>query len=374
MEIYDFLSIACTFQHSKHAELAANYFVDYLNYINTDILEFCFFLKQNNKSELNYIGNFLSQIFEYYSGFVEQLLSVTYIDSLTRVGDVHNQGKSTTLVISGKEKFILKPVSTEMLSILNGIYIFLNNYENFCFETLDITILNSNLSKIAYVENANCENNQKYAYHWGALLFILTCIRGIDFHSENILCSSSIPVIVDCESLFYPIIFNIKPYDYTATSLLINNTIHFVSYKEEIKSGIEGAYRAVNEAPLFFIELIKKNYQKRKRMIFKPTRYYFTLLKNSTHPKFLLDKEKRKTYLHESLTGSHFISKTIIDSEVNELMQFDIPYFFHENNYLYNSKGILIEQNIIKNSDEVMLEDVKNLFNFKHNLLTKLGL
>ena len=49
-------------------------------------------------------------------------------------------------------------------------------------------------TKIEYIKNSQCIDSQKFSHHYGALIFTLVLLRGVDFHSEiNDLSNLDIP-------------------------------------------------------------------------------------------------------------------------------------------------------------------------------------
>lgn len=134
-------------------------------------------------------------------------------------------------------------------------------------------------SYIEYIENESPKDIKKFSYHYGAILFILTLLRGTDFHSDNILCKSSIPIIVDYETLFYPEIDGFKDYSVEATSLIKtknnNHTVmnYYELHMELVIDGINSACKIIKANIYSVCSLINKYHDVKTRVILKPTSF-----------------------------------------------------------------------------------------------------
>ena len=80
----------------------------------------------------------------------------------------------------------------------------------------------------------------------------------------------------------------------------------------------------------------------RTRAIFRNTSDYGKFLQASTNPKYLFSEKKREN-LFSILYESKHIEQIIVDSEIKDLMNGDIPYFSMDpNGNVYNSLGTVI--------------------------------
>lgn len=371
------------FIKKKHEDFSINSCINYLNYINKNILtSLNYFKNKEIKDCVSKIEKIIIKFFINHSNYFKSIINHknNHVHCISRLGDIHQKGKCTTLVEYENKKIIVKPVHLSFLEVINNLLSLFNNSKNFEFYILKIISNNSAYSKVEYIDNDKSINKEKFSYHYGALIFILVLLRGVDFHSDNIFCVSSTPVVVDCESLFYPIIQDIKSYDITATSL-IPTSFHSKSImenlslsKDNIINGIQKAYKLIKSNKEYLIGIIKDNYQLNCRLIFKPTHYYYSLLANSTHSILLVNPEKRINYLKKSLQGNHKIYKAIISSELDDLFRLEIPYFSFDDGKLFNSKKLEIHQNFITSSLDEIMKYIENLDNFKHKLIQKITL
>ena len=358
--------------------ITTNFYINYLNTLNKDILPALTYLESNRVFSSETIEKVIDRIFKKHKEYLDFIFNDHKVDKISRLGDMHRKGRCTLLVETKTDKFICKPVDIDLIVTINSILSLLNNSGIFDVVFLNILSKHKKYTKINYIQNDQCINSAKFSHHYGALIFTLTLLRGVDFHSENIFCISSVPVIIDCESLFYPTILNTKPYDVTATSL-IPTTLNSNSLIQKLKlsryhinQGIIAAYNVFKNQKIKLANIITNNSEKKIRMIFKPTHYYYSLLKNSTHPTFLINKKKQQNYLNDSLLGQHEISKAIIHSEIADLSSLDIPYFYFQNNKLFNADDREIKQNFLQSSIDTIVHDVFDLDQFKSNLIKKM--
>lgn len=360
--------------------LVTEFYNNYLIDLNKDIFCALNYFKEKKQLDLYHcLKNRIETIQRNGIGYLDVIINDYDVKKISQLGDMHNKGKCTVLIETDLEKFICKPVvNTELMIFHQEILKILNFKGDFDFGLLTINTKNHGYSRIEYIENEPCKDINKFAYHYGSLLFVLVLLKGVDFHSENIFCVDSSPVVIDCESLFYPIISNAKPYDVTATSLIqtksnLRSTMQSLQLPfDQIKKGINSAYHLIKENELIFRKMILTYSEKRRRMIFKPTNYYYTILKNSTHPSLMIDIKKRSLYLRNSLRGTHEISSAIIESEIRDLLNFEIPYFYYENKTLFDSINAEIKQEFLQSSTNEILTDLACLSVFKNNLIKQM--
>lgn len=353
-----------------------NLFIDYINSINSSIFTFAkLLIKKNLIKEQQLLKNTLLPLTSQIKQYTNEINAVYTFDSLTQLGDLHNQGRCTVLAKNREQKIIYKPIPTDMLSFINEAFKLLSSLN---IKTIRFIEKQKDYAIIEYIPPESCLDLNQYAFYYGAMLFMIALLRGIDFHHENFLCVSSTPVVIDCESLLYPVVAETKKYTLEA-SLLIPTTSNQQSVINKMVLPTQDILNGVKEACLSLTTkvdevktLIIKYSKKKNRMIFKPTRFYAAIIKNSTHPNFLLDKNKRKNYILNCLKGSHTISKTIATSEFDELINFNIPYFYKSEKNLYGCDDSIIEQNFITDSTNLIFDSLKNLDTFQLELINQI--
>jgi lantibiotic modifying enzyme len=333
--------------------LIENFSRDYINYVNPDIFKAINFFKKNGMhSELLESRNLESSIINNITKYLDKIIIDYNPKKINRLGDMHSS-KCTLLIEGESNRYIFKPMHCHFLTLINEFFLLFNKLGDFDYYILKIISANENQSQIEFIENEEINNINKFSYHYGGIIFLLTLLRGTDFHSDNIFVVSSTPVIVDFETLFYPRISEFIEYDVTATSLIKTKTNFHVFEAghnlnhEMIVNGINSAYELAEENKETIAKFIDHYHSKSTRVIFKPTSYYFDLLKKSSHPTLLITPNERRNYLVKSLTGKRILSKVIMEYEIEDLMNFDIPSFYFRDSCLYSSKNVLIQQNII---------------------------
>ncbi|MGB6976448.1 MAG: DUF4135 domain-containing protein [Gammaproteobacteria bacterium] len=360
--------------------ISKNFTDEYFNFLNKDVLRSIDFFK--SKGKFLVCKNIKKQLLPAYISQYKYLQAVISNKSKTvavqRLGDMHNGGKCTLLVTIDKDKFIYKPVSVDLLEVLNSVLRVLNTDGFFDFYLLKIVNSSDNLSEIEFINDEKCFDIIRFSYHYGALITVIILLRGVDFHKENLFCVNSTPVVVDCESLFYPELKNIKSYDIYATSMLPTelNTksvmSHFNLSVDKMIDGVKLCCALIKSNVAAIKDLILLGNNNRKRLIFKPTRFYYEVLRASLHPEFLLDYGKRAKYVKECLNGWHRISRFILESEYFDLMNFDIPYFTYYEDELFNSKFKKIPQDFCANGLNEIYLNLDKIESFQEEIVRRL--
>lgn len=338
---------------------------DYLEYINKDILKVMNYYGKNAKLKGCFLRSLFDPLYLDLSRYLSNITNITNATQVSRLGDLHNN-KCTVLVENPRKKVIYKPIPSHFLNLINDIFLLLN-CSDFNFYILKILFEDENGSIIEYINNEDIIDIDNFSYHYGALILLLTLLRGTDFHVDNIFNVSSTPVVIDYETLFYPHIPEYKAYDVTATSLIkternSHSLMNFYKFNiEKIIKGVRSAGRVINKNKKTIVALIETYKNKLTRVIFKPTIYYFTLLKNSTHPLLLIDPDERRKYLENSLSSKMKISCLIRKYEIQDLMEFNIPSFYFKDGNLMTSKETLIHQDIIFSATNKIFEQLDGL-------------
>lgn len=124
----------------------------------------------------------------------------------------------------------------------------------------------------------------------------------------------------------------------------INGTeIEIYSYKEYLLEGFRDTYHAIETHKDKFESLIDLFGSDEVRHVFRPTHVYGKFLDASTHPKYMQrgpDREGLFDYMW-SITEWSDRAHLFVRSEINDLVNHDIPYFTFcaGNKHLYDSAG-----------------------------------
>lgn len=159
-----------------------------------------------------YVNN-IKECIERFARDYEEIIEVfgiggdTLITIETDLGDSHQEGKSVMVFkfSSGKE-ILYKPKSLKLAKHFTELLRWFNS-KGFKYQFKPYRILNfESYSWEEKVENRSCSNNEqleRYHYRLGGLIGVLYLLRGVDFHSENIIAVGEHPTLIDLETLFH---------------------------------------------------------------------------------------------------------------------------------------------------------------------------
>jgi lantibiotic modifying enzyme len=352
--------------------------LDYIQHINKDV--FClidFYKEKNNTLELERIDTIINKLSDNINLYLSNSFDFHHIQKVKRLGDIHVEKICTLLIETINEKFIFKTFHANFIELLNHVFHILNQSEKFNYYLLYHKTEGRNVF-IEYIDNELPKDINKFSFHYGGLILLLTLLRGTDFHADNILCKGSTPVIVDFETIFYPIISIFKKYDVDATSLIrTQHNKHTLMHKfnlnvEYIKQGICACYDIIKNHKKPIKNLIDTYCESPARVIFRPTNFYLELLKKITHPILITHKENKIKYLKNCLNEDKSIISFIIDDEIEDLLQLSIPFFYFHKGGLYSSRKERIQQDKISCSIKNIYESMDNINLIKNEIIDRL--
>ncbi|MGB5981308.1 MAG: type 2 lanthipeptide synthetase LanM family protein [Nonlabens sp.] len=157
-------------------------------------LNFIDFIVEKVNDDLNSISNLL--------GTCATQLKIMFIE--TGKGDPHNLGKSTTIIeFKNNQKVVFKPRSGKIDGAFNRLLDRVN-------QTLDSSLKIPGLIDkgsycyVEFVEHSGVQDlSDIYNYYIeaGILTGLIYCLKGFDFHFENLIACGSHPVLIDLECL-----------------------------------------------------------------------------------------------------------------------------------------------------------------------------
>ncbi|QFQ29000.1 type 2 lanthipeptide synthetase LanM family protein [Bacillus thuringiensis] len=183
-----------------------------LNFENTDyIIDFFFrfpvlfnLLKNEKRKNIN----FIQYIIDSFVTDRKQLSAMN--DRITGLsfnqGDVHLDGRASTIVYIGNRKVLFKPRKADMEKVYRHV---VELYNAKCKSANKIICPNNYYFKdrhwVDFIEHEDCTNNEmiKAFYHnIGVQLAIIYAMNGSDFHCENMIATKQNSIFVDMECLF----------------------------------------------------------------------------------------------------------------------------------------------------------------------------
>ena len=151
------------------------------------------------------------------------------------------------------------------------------------------------------------------------------------------------------------------------------------NYEQDIIEGFEGAYKLVLHNKKWFKEMAKELETLSSRYLVSHTQKYAMLLNSSYPPRVMKDAGDRELLLHILWKGRSFeseVDRRIVDAEIYDLLNGDIPYFyfFMNSTALYDSRGNQIKdffkcppiENIYKRTNDLSEVDLRRQKRFIH--------
>ncbi|WP_336960991.1 type 2 lanthipeptide synthetase LanM family protein [Chryseobacterium contaminans] len=307
------------------------------------------------------------------------------------LGDKHNAHKSVSLIVlKNKNKIIYKPRN---LDIDVFLYQFFSYYNEKCCTNLNIAnSLNKGSygwAKFIYKEKISQDNIKTYFNNFGHLLSVLYVINASDIHYENILSTKNGITLIDCETIFSTILkeddfkyLNVLSVGLLSNKLKIggtyidfggitvlenkkqisslkseeifiddngmynkennvdfsnnietnnNETINIADNIEHIINGFQKSYIFLLENKKELISIFSKIPQTTQiRHLTRHTFVYSHILDQSINPIFLINENKRKSFLKQ-LSLSHKENpylKITYNYDLLALYNNDIPYYY----------------------------------------------
>jgi lantibiotic modifying enzyme len=203
---------------------------------------------------------------------------------------------------------------------------------------------------------ANCRQERDFWFRSGALLYLVYCLGGVDFHAGNIICEGDQPIFVDCETLFHPetplprevrerekglFRTGMLPLDKGSadnvaglgpmTISRVSNPCFASSFdfrSHATIEGFEGMHAFIGNKPNRLLDLLGpagRRGRLRCRILYRPTAQYHSLLQSSCYPSLLKNTARRSASLRQACQRPYMSS--IARREVAALRDLDIPFF-----------------------------------------------
>src|ERR1051325_3780300 len=270
--------------------------------------------------------------------------------------DLHCGNRSVMRVrLSNGEHWYYKPRSgvpermwTHLLSAVNDLPVRIH------FMTIPKVISGRNHCWVEAVSPKACRTKEqaaKFFFKCGVVLYLLHCLRGVDFHAANLVAHASDPVLIDCETLLHPqrdriqgtilatgfLPFRARLQDSQSalgrlesgrhTVRLQNRVVVASDFTEEILAG----FRILGELKKVVVSrtiqhALRKVHLRKTRQLFRATNWYEAVLAISLEFAVLTTGANRWRYLQRLCCRSGGVWRGSL--EALALEQADIPVFY----------------------------------------------
>ena len=326
------------------------------------------------------LGNVTSALLEALDRLVEHRYAIcdallegrrfqTIDDINLSTGDAHNCGRSVTIFHTDAGKLVYKPHD---LRVDEQIYEFVERFFGDFVGIPRAIAFGSQFGVCEFVEKRRAEGEDEAERFWcrmGGLAAFAKLLGSTDLHFQNILCCQTMPYIIDLETMLSPISAERLAYlqsadtrechthslapsllmpsrvEDTEISVLTNTEETGIApvvdgkivtvgpYLSSFMRGYDVVYtrivehkQAIREAVLSFPPDMTV------RIIMRPTRGYWLILKKLYHHSALATTEGRQRSLEtlERIMRESGITAEapIIDSEVEQMRRGDVPFFY----------------------------------------------
>jgi len=288
------------------------------------------------------------------------------------LGDPHNNGRSTCLIITDAGKLVYKPHSLNIDAWIGDFF------DRFFPNIIKLpkTIVCNNYGYSEFIMNSPADTLEKakeYYYHMGVFAVCFHILGGTDMHFENMLAQGSCPTPVDLETIINPgYSVNVATEEekaagvYESVSSLfpirVGNKEISILYAdssencsapvvdgkrlllsdclEDFLNGYRTAYKRTLEIKNELIDHLQEIPVFSVRIILRSTQAYYSLYAKTCSYAWSKD-EQLKEKMFEALKvtcekGDEIANPKILRSETNAIYNADIPYF----HALTNSKTI----------------------------------
>lgn len=204
------------------------------------------------------------------------------------------------------------------------------------------------------------KQREAYDQRFGALMYLVQLLGGVDFHAENVVATGVQPVFVDCETLLHPdtslpATLRLQKQSIFRTGLLplgiTANTNSGYSTSSLPPNGAKPGIFAGRDAPVFpqqvlqgfraMHDFLRADAVRRKRLesilnrfeqhlgrrVYRPSCEYYSILEESVSPSLLRNGLDRSIYLFACCMRVTR-SKRRLCAEISALEDCDIPVFY----------------------------------------------
>jgi lantibiotic modifying enzyme len=293
----------------------------------------------------------------------------TVDDVALSTGDAHNRGRSVTIFTTDAGKLVYKPHD---LRVDEQLYKFVERFFGDFVGVPHAIAFGSQFGVCEFVEKRRAEGEreaERFWYHMGGLAAFAKLLGSTDLHFQNILCCQTMPYIIDLETMLSPISADRLAFLQSADtrechthslapSLLMPSRVEDMElsvltnteeggiapvvdgkivtvrpYLPAFKQGYSVIYARIVEQKQAIREAISSfPSDMTVRIVLRATRGYWLMLQKLYHHSALASPANRQRSL-ETLDrilreSDVTVEAPIIDSEVAQMRQGDVPYFY----------------------------------------------
>jgi lantibiotic modifying enzyme len=204
---------------------------------------------------------------------------------------------------------------------------------------------------------AGRRQEQDFWFRGGALLYLVHCLHGVDFHAGNLVCRGDQPVFIDCETLGHPEtvmpgkvaleerglfrtgILPLRAARVDSVAALGITTLRRISGKQPRTgcvipgSAVANGFRSMDSflkgesRPNGILPWIQRQLSRHQcRVVYRPTAHYYSILLHSFSPRLLREEGSRSAFLVRACRAPH-LAWHITRREALALQNLDIPLF-----------------------------------------------
>lgn len=204
---------------------------------------------------------------------------------------------------------------------------------------------------------AGRKQEKDFWFRGGALLYLVHCLRGVDFHAGNLVCRGDQPIFIDCETLGHPetkipgkaaleekglFRTGILPLETARLDSVASLGITILrrisgkpSHTSRVTLGLTVAAGFRNMHSFFkgetrsdgIVPWVRQQLSRHQcRVVYRPTAHYYAILLQSFSPRLLREDGARSAFLVQACRAPH-LPWHITRREALALQDLDIPLF-----------------------------------------------
>ena len=204
---------------------------------------------------------------------------------------------------------------------------------------------------------AGRKQEQDFWFRGGALLYLVHCLRGVDFNAGNLVCRGDQPIFIDCETLGHPEtampgkvalkerglfrtgILPLQTAGVDSVAAMGVTTLRRIAGKQPLTGRVTpgpvvaNGFRSMHSflkgesRPNGIVPWMQRQLSRHQsRVVYRPTAHYYSILRQSLSPRLLREEGSRSAFLVRACRAPH-LAGHITRREALALQDLDIPLF-----------------------------------------------